>query len=382
MAQNVIVGGGMYGAMVAWELAKQGEEVELIEARTIANQASGGPGSRGVRANGRDHRELPLMRLAREIWPSLHEELNAHEALNTHDELNTGPLFELTGHLQLIERDQDFPKAEVRVALQNKLGIETKLLSADDVRAFEPHVSPAILGAVYCPGDGVCGHAATTKAVAKAAVAAGAVIREGIRVQSLITRDDKVTALKTTGGDEIPVPGRLFLLANAGVKTLLAPWIDLPVWHLPFQVLLSEPLADNPVRHLVGHASRTLSLKQESDGRLMISGGRIGRWIEEEARGEPIDQEVASNVADAVAVYPSLAGLKIDIADTGHLEADSVDGIPIIDRTRQLSNLIYATGWSGHGWAISPATARLIAQWALEDQRPPLLAPFAFNRFG
>ena len=67
----VIVGGGIYGCGVAWELARRGGEVLLLEAATVAGGASGGKGKRGVRANGRDLRELPLMRLAYPRWPDL-----------------------------------------------------------------------------------------------------------------------------------------------------------------------------------------------------------------------------------------------------------------------------------------------------------------------
>ena len=70
MTEFVIVGGGIYGCAVAWELAKRGADVLLLEAQSIASGASGGLGERGVRANGRDLRELPLMRLAYDIWPS------------------------------------------------------------------------------------------------------------------------------------------------------------------------------------------------------------------------------------------------------------------------------------------------------------------------
>lgn len=61
---DFVIGGGVYGAGVAWELARRGVEALLLEARQIACGASGGVGKQGVRANGRDLRELPLMRLA------------------------------------------------------------------------------------------------------------------------------------------------------------------------------------------------------------------------------------------------------------------------------------------------------------------------------
>ena len=369
MAENVIVGGGVYGTAVAWELATRGAEVLLIEAKHIASGASGGPGRRGVRANYRDHREIPLMVHSRELWPSLHERLNV------------APLFEQTGHLMLLESVTDLAAADARVSVQNLCGIPTQVLSREALLELEPDVAPAIQGAVHCPGDGVADHGAATRAYAAAATAAGAEIREGVSAAQLMARDGRVEAIETGAGETIPVGSNLLLLANSGVRALVRPWLDLPTWNLPFQVLLSEPLENNPVRHLIGHASRTLSLKREQEGRLMISGGRTGRWDDATQTGTTVPKEVAANVADAVAVYPSLEGLTVETADAGHLEADSIDGIPIIDRPPGLANVIFATGWSGHGWAIAPATAQLIAAWALDGDRPPLLAPFAFSRF-
>jgi len=367
---TLIVGGGVYGAALAWELARCGEAVELLEAHTVASGASGGPGRRGVRANGRDHRELPLMVRARAIWPTLHATLGVD------------PLFEETGHLMLIERERDLPRAAARAALQSRLGVATRLLSAAETRDLEPDVADAVLGALSCPGDGVAFHARTTRAYAEAARAAGARIREGVTVDRLVTRDDRVVAVATAGGEEIAVDDRLFLLANPSVRSLIAPWLDLPTWNMAFTVIVSAPLDRNPVRHLVGHASRTLSLKREPDGRLMISGGRPGHWDAAAGRGTAIDAEVAANVADAVAVYPCLACLKVETADANHLEADSIDGIPIIDHLPGNPHVLYAAGWSGHGWAIAPAVTELLAEWATTGARPPSLAPFAFDRFG
>jgi sarcosine oxidase subunit beta len=95
----VIVGGGVYGAGVAWELAKRGADVLVLEAGEIASGASGGLGKRGVRANGRDIRELPLMRTAYELWPDLHEQLGAP----------TG--YERGGNLHFLELDSDMAGA-------------------------------------------------------------------------------------------------------------------------------------------------------------------------------------------------------------------------------------------------------------------------------
>lgn len=370
MSEHLIIGGGVYGAAVAWALAMRGAGCRLIEAKALASGASGGPGRRGVRANGRDPRELPLMQRAHALWPTLHERLGCE------------PLFECTGHITLIERERDLAAAEARMLMQNRLGTPTTLLDAVELRDFEPGVADAVIAGLYCPDDGVADHAATTRAYAAAARAAGAAIEEGVTASQLVVEDGCVTAVKTADGGRIAVGGHVFILANPGVAALVRPHAALPVWTHAFQVLLSKPLEDVPVRHLIGHASRQLALKSEPGGRVMISGGYVGRWDEASGTGHPIAEQVTANVADAIATYPDLRGLEVETADTGHLESLSPDGVPIVDYVPGTQNALFATAWCGHGWAIAPAVAALIADWALEGKRPALLAPFTLRRFG
>lgn len=369
MAGNVIIGGGVYGTGVAWELATRGAQAHLLEAQRIGAGASSGPGRRGVRANGRDPREIPLIRHARKLWPALHERLGV------------APLFEPTGHLLLIEREADLAAAESRAALQSRMGIASQLLREDRVRDCEPAVGPQVRAAILCPGDGVADHTATTRAYAAAAAAAGAVIEEDAPTARLLLKNGRASAVETAAGALISIDANLFILANGGVRGLVAGCLDLPVWNSAPQVLLSAPRERVPLRHLIGHAHRTLALKAEPGRRVMISGGRLGRWDEGRQAGQVLEREVAANLADAAAVYPSLRGIEIDVADAGHLESESIDGVPIIDRLPGLANAYYATGWCGHGWALAPAVVKLLVDWALEGRRPRELAPFAYGRF-
>jgi sarcosine oxidase subunit beta len=369
VTDNLIIGGGVYGAAVAFELTARGAGAHLIEASHIGAGASAGPGKRGVRASGRDPREMPLIRQSRTLWPSLHERLNV------------APLYEQTGHVMLIERPEDMVEAEARAAMQNAMGIPTDMVYGDAVRDYEPQVCDQVRAALVCPGDGVADHTATTNAYVAAAKAAGAVIEVGATAARLVCEGARATAIEGADGHRIPVTGNLFVLANAGVSALLADYVELPVWNNAFQVLLSAPLADVPINHLVGHAHRTLSLKSEPGSRIMISGGYQGRWDYERQVGETIATEVAANVADAVAAFPGLAGIEIEVADASHLEAVSIDHVPVIDRLPGVDNVYFATGWSGHGWAIAPAIASLLARWALDGDVPAKLTPFGSSRF-
>ena len=136
-----------------------------------------------------------------------------------------------------------------------------------------------------------------------------------------------------------------------------------------------------PLKHLIGHASRTLALKAEAGNRIMISGGLPGEWDPERERGTAVAQSIEANFEDAVSVFPALAGAEVELADADHLETSAIDGIPVIDRVPGTDNAIYATAWAGHGWAIAPAITQLLAEWGLGGARPQLLAPFGHSRF-
>lgn len=63
------------------------------------------------------------------------------------------------------------------------------------------------------------------------------------------------------------------------------------------------------------------------------------------------------------------------------LETQTIDGIPVIDRIAEASNVLIGAGWSGHGWAIAPAVCRQLAEWAVDGEPPDQLRPFAYGRF-
>ena len=143
MSEDIVIGAGVYGVLVAWALARRGRQVRVLEARNIASGASGGPGRRGVRANGRDLRELALMTQAPKAWLALDEDLGAHH------------FYERTGHLLLLEREQDLASAHARVQMQQSQGIDCRLLAAQDCSRIQPGLTENVSAAIYCDNDGV-----------------------------------------------------------------------------------------------------------------------------------------------------------------------------------------------------------------------------------
>lgn len=363
----LIVGGGVYGCATAWHLASKGASVLLLEARSIAFGASGGEGKRGVRANGRDLRELPLMSAAYAAWPRLDDMLGA----------DTG--YERCGQLRLIERKRDWDDAVFRSQMQNAAGIETQLLERGELDQLQPGLAPSVIGAMYCPKDGVSAQHATTMAYAAAARAAGAELREQSEVKNLRLSAGGTKAAILADGTEIPFSKGLLVLNNAGAADLLntAFNANLPVWRRFPQAILTTPPGGFQLNRLTGHASRKLSMKMTDEGKLMISGGWVGDWNGRESIPDPA--QVRGNMNEAAAVFPALSGCEPESVDVSRAESQTLDNIPVIDQIGD--NTWFATGWCGHGWAIAPVVARDLAEWVLTGVRPTLLEPFTFKRF-
>jgi sarcosine oxidase subunit beta len=320
-----------------------------------------------VRANSRDARELPLARLANRIWPLLHQELGADLG------------YERIGGLELFERAETRARAAAQVVRQRAHGIASELLDASAARALEPGVGDAVLGAVLCPEDGIADHTATTRAYAAAAERAGARVLEGRRVERLHVRGGRVRALEIPGGEAVEVARTVILLANAACPALLQPLaIAVNVFPVLPQVLFTAPHDRVRLRHLIGHLERRLAAKDLDDGRWMISGGWLGE-LDGDGRGRTVDAHVAGNLAEAAAVFPALAGVALEEAQADRLEAVGPELVPIIDRAPGIENLLVGTGWTGHGFAIGPAVARLLAAWLLDGRRPVELEPFGWR---
>ena len=371
-AEFVIAGGGIFGLATAWSLASRGASVVVLEAHDVAAGASGGLGKRGVRADGRDIRELPLMREAYELWPRLHEMLGAP----------TG--YERVGHLQLYERHHDVGQAEVRARVQNALGIPTTHLAGAQVRDIEPGVSSRVLGALHAPLDGIADHEVTTRAYAAAAQRAGVSVRTGSPVAGVTLDGARVIRVMLDSGESVQVDRELLILVNGNTNELMAHAFNctLPVWSIYPQVVLSTPAAAAPpFRSYVGHASRPVALKMVPGGVVMLSGGWRGQLNPQTGRGETTPANVAGNWAEAVALFPAISKLSVADSTSDRSETNALDQIPIIDRVPGITNALVGCGWTGHGWAIAPAVAQHLAAWAVDGKRPDILAPFTLDRF-
>ncbi len=135
------------------------------------------------------------------------------------------------------------------------------------------------------------------------------------------------------------------------------------------------------IQDLASSGLKPVALKMVPGGAVMLSGGWRGRWNPDTRRGETIPASVAGNWAEAVALFPAIGALTVAESMADRAETNSLDGVPVIDRAPGVANAYLACGWTGHGWAIAPAVAPLLADWVRDGACPELLRPFALSRF-
>jgi sarcosine oxidase subunit beta len=370
----VIVGAGIYGCGLAWELASAGADVVLLEQATVASGSSGGDGARGVRADARDLRELKLAHRAQELWTTLDERLGAE----------TG--YQRVGGLRMLEQS-DFEKnggiarLEAQAWMQSRAGISTSILRREEVLELEPGISEAITHAIYVPSDGVAPQQQTTTQLAAAARRAGAVMAENSAALGLTWRGSRVAAVETAD-NSFTARKAVILTSNAGNSSILGEVADsVPSWSVLSQVAFIQPVSPHSITHLVGHNSRQLSLKAGPNGTVQVSGGWRGRWNASHGSGEVDIVSLRSAVTEAVATYPELAGARIISSDASRPESCSPDGIPVIDRVFGSDNLYVASQWTAHGFALFPAVVEALRSWLIDGSKPEILSPFSVARF-
>jgi sarcosine oxidase subunit beta len=366
MTQDVIViGSGVIGASIAYHLARDGVRVTLVDqapaaaTKPSASWASAG----GLRSQGRHAEDQPITKAAALRWKTLSEELDANL------EASFG------GHLHIAEQDSEVSVIEARIATDSAAGLSTERVEGAVLRRLAPALSKrAIIGA-FSSGDGQAHPGRTADAFAAAAQRLGAKLMFDDKAK-VETNGDRIAAVTLADGTRIVADTTILATGAWSIGLLAELGMKLPLRWRGLQMLLSD-MAEPILAPTVTAVGRNLSLKQTPSGEFMIGG----RWFAAPKAGridtDCIDAHVARQWSGAAAILPALRNRRMAQAWSG-VEAQSIDSLPFIGRAG-VDRLYVATGFSNHGFQISPLIGALVAS-DLTSGAEPLLAPFATDR--
>jgi D-amino-acid dehydrogenase len=399
----VIVGAGAVGASIAYELARHGARVVVLE-RSIApsgcshgnaglispshSEALASPTSLRQGLAWVARRDSPfhvrprpslvpwLARFAVASLPkrsaaasaSLRSLANA--SLELHEALAQSGLptsFVRRGILSVYESERAFEHARSHNA-------RASALAPDEAHELLPALGPHIAGALYYPHEGHCDPALFVNALLDASRELGAEVRTGIEILHLHRRRDRISQLQTTSG---PIHAGTVVLA-AGVWTrALAAGVGVPIpleagkgYHLE----LAPGAAKPGIPAFLEEARITAT---PLDGRLRITGTLDLSGLD--LRVDPIRlQAIASAAKRALNVPHGTEPTRI----WRGLRPCAPDGMPIIGRAEEIENLLLATGHAMLGIALAPLTGEIIKDLLTGDSPRFPIGPLAPSRFG
>ncbi len=349
-AAVVIVGGGVMGVSAAFHLAEAGvTDVVLLEKGDLA----GGSTSRsagGVRAQFSDAVNIAL----------------GARSLPAFEQFGSRPGAEIdlrqVGYLFLHTEAAGLAAAEQAVALQNSMGVPTRLLTAGEAARLSPGVvTDDVIGATFHARDGYCSPESVVQGYAKAARGLGATIRTGIAVTGIETSGNEITAVTTSAGT-IRTGG--VVCAAGAWSQAVGEWVDvdLPIVPLRRQILVTEPLPDDLLRifhddmPMTIDAASTFYLHREGPGVL------IGMSYQGETPGfdESYSEEWLADLAE-VMERRAPALLEVGMAHRwAGLYETTPDHNAVIGEAADVSRFVYAAGFSGHGFLQGPAVGEVV----------------------
>jgi sarcosine oxidase subunit beta len=365
----LIIGGGISGTATAFELARHGIATTLLEAGDLASMASGWTLA-GVRQSGRHPAELPLAEAAVRRWPHLAEELGV-------DDIE----YRQHGNLRLALSEADIPNIREVVETGTRAGIEMRFLDSNAaIREIAPALATDLPAASWCPTDGHANPTKTVQAFADAARRAGAVIRTNTPVRALRHEGSRITGVEIEG--EVLEAGVVIVAAGVYTLRLLAPLgIEPPIAITQVPAVQTIPMPPT-LAPVLGQAGGGVALRQQVSGHFRITG--IAELWDGEHHGrdsvQPRLKQVQDLVAAAARVVPALADARVNTTWGGLIDK-TIDALPVIERAPEYDNLIYATGFSGHGFCLGPVTGEILADLAVEGTTSHPIAPFSRARF-
>lgn len=351
-ADAIVVGGGLHGLSAALQLGRRGLRVALLERSRVGRHSSGASAA-GVRTLNRAREELPASLVAMEMWHRIEELVG--------DDCG----FHADGQLQVAETEAELQRLRERVQRLQRDGFENEeIVGANELRVLVPALAPHCVGGAFARGDGAADPHRTLAAFLSAARSAGVTVHEGLGVTSIQRRDG--SWIVTAGGASFEAP-ILVNAAGAWASEIAAmAGDDIPLQTKASMMIVTERVAPF-VRPTVSTVGRPLSFKQTNQGTVLIGGGQQGRADLKNETSEIDARALAKPAAAAVALFPSVAGLRI-VRSWAGLEAKTSDNLAVAGLSPSAPGLMHLFGFSGHGFQLVPALGVAAAELLLDGQ--------------
>jgi sarcosine oxidase subunit beta len=365
-ADVVIIGGGVNGCSLAYQLAKRGLDVVVVEKKYLSAGATGACGA-GIRQQWSTRENASLAIQSVKIFEKLSQELGQDIE------------FRQGGYLIAVHDENEMKQAEKNVAMQRSLGLKVDVLTPEemtDVVSILDVKGMKVVGATFCPTDGHANPFKTTFAYADAARNCGAEIYTHTQVIGLKTMKKTMSAVVT---DQGTIQTNVVVNAAGIDSKAIADMVRVKLPLLPFrkEIMATErlqPLFDA----MVISFQDGIYFSQQREGQIVG-----GLPIPDERSGYKTMPTFAflSHMAQTLTRYaPVLKHVNMLRHWTGFYDV-TPDARPILGEVKEVKGFIQCNGFSGHGFMISPMVSQLLSDLIAENKTSEVLEHLCLDRF-
>lgn len=368
MDDFLIVGGGVVGLSLAYELAGAGRRVRLVDRSEPGREASWA--GAGILPPAGDGASADPLTLLAALSGRLHVEWA--ERLRSETGIDNG--FRRCGAIYLALSDTEALQLEAAVADWTRRQVACEMISAGEANRLEPALSDnhdTIRLACLVPGECQLRNPRHLKALIAACTLRGVEITPTAEVVGLRRAGARVTHVQTTRGEF--AAGRVCLTTGAWSGVLGEQLgLAMPVKPIRGQIVLLDP--GRPLlQRIINVGPRYLVPRP--DGLVLV-----GSTEEDVGFDKQTTAEATRNLLEfALQLTPGLGAARIERTWAG-LRPATRDGLPYLGRVPDYDNLFIAAGHYRGGLFLSPGTAVVMAQLMQEGEAAIDLASFAVDR--
>ena len=375
-ADVIVIGAGVIGCSVAWHLARLGAGRVLVLDRGRIAEGTSAMSSGILRTH---YSVAANVELARQSW----QMFERFAATLEDDEASAGLV--KCGYLIAAPAGDKLEPLRASLAAQAAMGIEVQTLDAAQAATLLPIArfdDAALIG--FEPEAGFADATLVATGFARAARRLGVRFLEGVAATGLVLQAGRVVGVATA--QRRFTAGVVISAQNIWARELAA-WVglDLPVLAERHRVLaLQGPQAYTramPVFKDLGSPGM-LYCRSYGGTQMLVSEGTAGETLAAPSneQGEVSLDHVLEVGAQVARRFPSFDMAGLASSWTGVYDV-TPDWNPVLGRVDALPGLIVACGFSGHGFKLSPAVGRVLAQEALGMATDVPLEPYALERF-
>lgn len=366
-ADVAIVGGGLIGCMLGYNLRKRGLSVVILERGFIGGESSG-VSFGSLRLQGTHGHALELALRAQAIWEGVETEIG--ESVE----------FDPSGHVHLALDDAQVARLEANAVHLRGHGQSVELLEPDEIRRRWPFLDRSILAASWSPRDALVNPRLVAPAFARAALRLGAEVLEHAGVIDAGQRNGR---FRLVTGHAVVKEIEAGVLVNAtgawsdGIAGMFGE--NIPVFPAGPAEIVTEPVAPflKPVIHVV---DGSVLFRQTRRGNMVIAGHpRMSIDAGSRQNRVPADK-VATNLGRFRTIAPPLSAHHVLRSWTG-IEGYVADMTPVVGPSMTTPGLFHICAFSGHGLQVGPAATRALAELIVTGRTDMPIAGLGIERF-